>query len=360
MKKIAIVHAYFEVKGGGERMMIALAKHLHADIFTGFWLPSSFSQEGITVHNLNVFSKILGWRTIKLAFAMRKYTKLLQTYDTVILSGQVAVFTIENCPKNVIYYCHTPPRYIYDQYTFFKNSLSFFQRLLFILLVVYMKPRYEKYVSCISTILTNSNHVRSRIKKYLNKDSEVIYPPNIIPKEVQHTYGKYYFSFARLDSLKRIERIIEAFQQMPNKKLIIASTGPIEVRCKMLANNCSNITFIGTVSDEKLHQLILESIATIYIPRDEDFGMSVIESMAYGKPVIGVAEGGLLETIDHKETGYLCPKNLEITDLIDAISYMTSEVCHSMFEACRKNAFRYDEKVFFQKIDSIVKAYENI
>ena len=82
-----------------------------------------------------------------------------------------------------------------------------------------------------------------------------------------------------------------------------------EKNLERLANKAKNIKFVGIISDTHLKDLLSRCIATIYIPIDEDFGMSPVESMAAGKPVIGVAEGGLLETIVHKETGFLLQPN---------------------------------------------------
>lgn len=102
------------------------------------------------------------------------------------------------------------------------------------------------------------------------------------------THGDYYYSWARLASIKRVDRIVEAFAQMPDKKLIFSygNNDPEKEEILEIAKQYSNITAIKSPDDPELIKLISEAIATIYIPIDEDFGMSPVESMACGVPVI--------------------------------------------------------------------------
>ena len=136
-------------------------------------------------------------------------------------------------------------------------------------------------------------------------ESIVIYPPCDTEKFSWIGQGNYYLSTARLMPYKRIDLIIKAFTKLPEIRLVIASTGPDESHLKQLAQGLKNIKFVGDISDQELKKLLGNAIATIYIPKDEDFGMSPVESMAAGKPVIGYGEGGLLETIINGEAGWL-------------------------------------------------------
>jgi glycosyltransferase involved in cell wall biosynthesis len=100
--------------------------------------------------------------------------------------------------------------------------------------------------------------------------------------------------------------------------------------------------------------LLGECLATIYIPKDEDFGMTPIESMAAGKPVIGVREGGLKETIQHGETGILVPADPDIEDIVQAVSQLDRRKAKNMREACQARAKRFDVTVFTSHMTNLL------
>ena len=108
-------------------------------------------------------------------------------------------------------------------------------------------------------------------------------------------------------------------------------------RLQNLATGYSNISFTGWCEDEQWQQLMGESIATIYIPIEEDFGMSPVESMAAGKPVIGVAEGGLLETVVNGETGVLI-EDVSVDAVAEAVRFMSKDKASTMRAACENRA----------------------
>jgi len=141
---------------------------------------------------------------------------------------------------------------------------------------------------------------------------------------------------------------------MPEKKLVVASGGSDLENLKNLAKDYHNIKFTGWCDNQQLQELIGRCIATIYIPPDEDFGMSPLESMAAGKPVIGVAEGGLLETIVHQETGLLISADLNKKTLIDAVNEISRDKALSMRNACEARAQLFRTEVFIEKMKAIL------
>ena len=154
----------------------------------------------------------------------------------------------------------------------------------------------------------------------------------------------------RLDPLKRIDLIIQAFLQMPDKQLIVASGGPHLHYLRQLAHQAKNIRFVGWTTEEQWHQLIGQAIATLYIPKSEDFGMSVVESMAAGKPVIGVAEGGLLETILPGKTGILLDPPPNIAAICQAVNTLTPDKALTMRRACQQQAQQFSLTRFITAI----------
>ena len=125
-------------------------------------------------------------------------------------------------------------------------------------------------------------------------------------------------------------------------------------RLKQLAEGSENITFTGPVDDRQLKDLLGKSIASIYIPREEDFGMSPVESLAAGKPVLGVAKGGMLETLVHGETGILIPANPSPEDLITAVHKLNPKLALAMRAPCEQRARLFDKKIFLEKMGQLI------
>ncbi len=203
-------------------------------------------------------------------------------------------------------------------------------------------------------VVANSVNVQQRLWHYLGVESVVIYPPCEIDGFRWLGQGDYYLSVARLDPLKRVDVIVEAFKKMPHQKLVVASTGGEAARLRDLASGSGNIVFAGQVNDSQLAELIGHAIATIYVPVDEDFGMSPVESMAAGKPVIGCASGGLVETIVDGVTGRLLPAEVRPEDIVAAVSEMTSSLAMGMRQACEDRVRLFDKTVFCTKMTELL------
>ena len=147
--------------------------------------------------------------------------------------------------------------------------------------------------------------------------------------------------------------MVKAFLDMPEKKLKVISGGPDMPKIKKLAQGAKNVQMLGWVDERMLVELVGRCVATIYIPRDEDFGMAPIESMAAGKPVIGVAEGGLLETVVDGETGILIKADPSPEDVIKAVQKMRPKRAKDMREAFERRAKLFDKDVFINKIQEV-------
>lgn len=354
---IIILHDYFEALEGGGRLCSILANHLPAELGYGFARPQHPFLQSLTTaqHNLKAASQLPLWRQWRLARSFSEKTSFLNQYDTVIYSGFYTPLAIKHHlgQKNILY-CHTPPRFIYDQQDFYLQQLSLFLRPLLINFINYLRPRYEQAVAQMDVIVANSENVRSRIQHYLQQEAIVIHPPC----ETQHFRwqgpGQYYLSTARLDPLKRVDKIVQAFLQMPDKKLIVASGGSQLKRLQKIANHANNIQFTGWISESRLRQLLGEAIATIYLPQQEDFGMSPVESMAAGKPVIAVAEGGLLETVVPEQTGILLPADFTEQTLIQAVRALTPSKAAKMRFACENRAQQFSSRLFLQKMQALI------
>ena len=119
---------------------------------------------------------------------------------------------------------------------------------------------------------------------------------------------------------------------------------------KRLAADAPNIHFTGWQTEAQLSRWIGNAIAAIYIPMDEDFGMSPVESMAAGKPVIGVAEGGLLETVVPDQTGILLEPPPTADAITAAVNDLTPKRAQEMRSACETRASLFTREIFLEKM----------
>ncbi len=353
--KILILHDYFLYKGGGERLVISLAKNLGADIATAFIAKDAFDprQSGIKTIELfkeSIWSKIPGFRYLQVQLAFLLKTEFAKKYDVIFYSGDCLIAMVRLLGKKNIAYMHTPPRHLYDAYGERLRGYPLWKKIIFVPFVWFNRRRFEFLAKRLNLIITNSKNTQARIKEYLGLDSVVVYPPcNTLPfKNLGH--GDYFFSWARLYPIKRVDKIVEAFIGLPDKKLVVASGGPDLEKIKKMAAGHTNIQVVDWINDEQLINYLGNCLATIYIPIREDFGMSAVESMQAGKPVIGVAEGGLLEIIDEHKNGTLLKPNFTVDDLRTAVQQMTPALAQIMEIACYETANQFSEQTFIEGI----------
>ena len=160
----------------------------------------------------------------------------------------------------------------------------------------------------------------------------------------------YYVSLGRLEPNKRVEIVIKAFVKMPNKKLIVTSGGSQFTYLNKTYGQYKNIIFTNWVTDSELREIIGNATACIYIPRDEDLGISALESQKAGKPIISVNEGGQPEIIKHDITGYLLESNPSSDSVADAVNYINSKKALKMRNSCEQYAGEFTSARFNNKV----------
>lgn len=352
-----VLHDYFAVREGGGRLALTLGACWGWPVVGGFVsreIPFHAEWANVELRELGVRPGRRPRQALSLARAWRKYHRPVRT---VVYSGTYAPMAVANhiAARNVLY-CHTPPRFMYDEQAYYLDAIPWWQRPALAALVRYLRPRYEEAVSFMDRIVVNSRNVQRRVGQYLGRESMVVHPPCDVERYQWHEPEGYYLSTARLDVLKRVDLVVRAFRKMPDKRLIVVSDGPERPRLEMLAGDAANISFAGEVGDERLKELIGRCIATIYVPRDEDFGMSPVESMAAGKPVIGVAEGGLLETVVNGETGVLVPADPGVDHVVEAVRGLARDRAGAMRRACEQRAAMFSTEKFLQGMTEAVGA----
>lgn len=355
--KVALIHDHLTQNGGAERVLEALqAIWPEAPTFT-------------LLYDEDVMGQTFGHRDIrpsflqKLPFSIKKsrwYLPLMPTatesYDLsgfdVIISSSSAFSKGIIPPADAIHicYCHTPTRYLWSDTHDYVQNLNVPGAVKNLLPVLLSKLRLWDKSSAdrVDDFIANSETVKRRIKKYYAKESDVIHPPVDTEKFTISNDAKNYFLIGgRLVTYKRYDIVIDAFNKT-GLPLKVFGSGPIEKELRKKASD--NIEFLGRVSDEERARLFSNAKAFIH-PQEEDFGITPVESMAAGRPVIAYRRGGAIETVIDGETGVFFDEQSA-----EEIADTTLNFDQTKFdpEKIKKHAEDFSLKVFRKNIHSYV------
>ncbi len=350
--RIAILSCLdFTIPGGAERFFIDMAMALDATIVCLSYAPSLGDcyplAQHVKFHPLNIS---LPDEPLKQISGMRLFRSLTLDYDFFIVTDDMAVrFLTRDVPH--CYVMLTPRRALYDMYYQTIADLPMIRRLIYVPILTlfrFLDRRFvRKHVTHIAAI---SHNVRNRIRKTYQKEAYVLYPPIHLENYQNMGYGDYWLSVSRVDKWKRIELQIEAFREMPDKKLKIA--GRIYPTFEYLVPSAPpNVEFLGAVSDHELIHLYGSCRGFLTTAIDEDYGLTPLEAMACGKPVVAAKEGGYLETVIDKHTGVLVSPDPR--SISEAIIQMDKNPAF-FAEASRAQAELFDYKLFKEQISTYV------
>jgi glycosyltransferase involved in cell wall biosynthesis len=355
-----ILHDYVEQTDGGSRLCLTLGRAFGADFCCGFVRPGHpFFVEPYPgrVRTLMPALPVPLARQLALALAFERRAGFIREYDTAIFSGSYAPLAARHrAGQRNISYCHTPPRFLYDQHEFFRALAPRPLRPLFSAFCRWLRPRYEAALTHMSVVVANSEAVRERILRYLGVTARVVHPPCAVERYRFGPDQGYFLSLSRLDGLKRVAVAVEAFRRMPGQRLVVASDGPEAANLRRLAAGAPNIAFTGAVGEERLLDLLAHCRATLHLSRDEDFGMAAVESMAAGKPALVAGAGGYLETVVDGSTGVWLPADPEPEDVVRAVSALDANRAAGMAGACRERAGLYARERFLEGMEEACAA----
>ncbi|NCA68865.1 MAG: glycosyltransferase [Sphingobacteriia bacterium] len=339
------------VKGGAERLTCTLLDHLPGtDLCTGFVDPERFpslGRAGGRVFDLHAASRLPLWRILRVIRAFEHGVPDLDRYDWALFSGIYAPLAVARRSRHPnLLYCHTIPRFCFDLREHYMRKLPWIARPALALLIAVVARKYARALARMDLVVANSENVRKRLLRHFGRTSILIHPPVDTQQFRWIADGQDYVSLARLEDFKRVDVIVRAFLRMPQHRLVVASGGHELERLRRLAAGARNIQFTGWLSEAALRDLVGRARAAIYVPIDEDFGMSPVEAMAAGKPVIGVAEGGLLETIIPGRTGILIDSPPTPEAICEAVERLERDHPPSLRAACEERAALFDERIF--------------
>ncbi|NTU99249.1 glycosyltransferase family 4 protein [Candidatus Falkowbacteria bacterium] len=309
--RVALVHDHLAQDGGAEKVLKVLCEIFpEAPIYTLLYEPENANKnykdkriETSIIQRLPGGVKHYKWYLPFMPMAVEFFD--FSGYDLVISDASAfAKGVITSTETLHICYCHTPTRYLWSDTHQYINELKYnkyFKKVISFMLS-WLRTWDRLAAERVDSYIANSKFVARRITKYYRRESTVIYPPVDVDKfNISKDLGDYYLIGGRLAPYKRVDIVVEAFKQS-GKKLKIFGDGIDLARLKKIAGTAENIEFLGRVDDEEKIRLYCNCLAFIN-PQEEDFGITAVEAMAAGRPVIAYNRGGACETIKSKVTG---------------------------------------------------------
>lgn len=327
--KIAIIHDWLVINAGAEKVLKEIIElYPHADVFS---LVDFLNKDDRKEILNNKFAKTTFIQNLPFSKKhFRKYLFLfpkaiesfkLNDYDLVISSSWAVAKGVKTNQKqlHISYYQARNMKYIWDENELYFTGIKKFIKPF---ILNYLREFDIKSSKNADYIISNSNFVKSWVKNKYKRDSIVIYPP-VDTKNFQLCEHKedYYLSVARFVPYKKIKLLTQAFNEMPNKKLILIGDGEEFNEIKKIANK--NISLLGYKNSKELVPFMQKAKAFLYAAV-EDFGIVPIEAMSCGTPVIALNKGGTAETVRNKVTGIHFEEQL-IEDIINAVEKFDKE-----------------------------------
>lgn len=350
--RVAIVHYWLVGMRGGERVLERFCKMFPgADLFTHVYVPEAMSP---TIRAMNVKTTFIQ----RLPGARKRYQSYLplmplaleqldlRDYDIVLSSEAGPAKGVITRPDAVsLCYCHSPMRYLWDQYHVYRSNAGAVARAAMPLLSHYLRHWDMASASRVDRFAANSGFVRGRIGKFYGRDAEVIYPPvpvaNYAPAEAED----YYLWAGQLVPYKRPDLAIDAFNAS-GRPLWVVGDGPALPALKARAK--ANIRFDERLDYAALRSAFARAKALIFTA-EEDFGIIPVEVNASGRPVIAYKRGGATETIADGRTG-LFFRDQTVASLNDAIRIFEEWLPDFSPDQAREHAAQFAPERFDRQI----------
>jgi glycosyltransferase involved in cell wall biosynthesis len=367
--KSALVHEWLTPKatGGSELVVQAILAQMPADVYALIDFESTNPESYL-------YGRRIGTTFLQhFPFArngVQKYLPLLplaieqldlRPYDLILSSSHAVAKGVLAAPQQLhICYCHTPMRYAWDLTFDYLNNSKVGQGLPG-LLTRYLLHQLRQWdvISAhrVDYFIANSRHTARRIWRCYRREAKVIYPPVDLQRfTTQAPKADYYLTVCRLVSYKKVELIVQAFNQL-GLPLIVIGDGPELARLQTLAR--PNIQLLGNQANAVVEKYMAEAKAFVYAAC-EDFGIALVEAQACGTPVIAYGQGGALETVvdiqqwPEQGTG-LFFREQTVAALVKAVETF-SEIQHQFKEEnCRQQATNFSPQVFAEAYTAFVE-----
>jgi glycosyltransferase involved in cell wall biosynthesis len=396
--KVAIVHDYLHEFGGAERVLLALSEIWpKAPIYTAFYTKGSaawkrFSNKDIRVswfHYLPFASKLASPLRFLAPFVWKYFNPVkldsgLTKYDVVVTSANWYITKgVVKGPKAIeVCYCHTPPRYLYGYKTSI-NWQKYWPVRVYGLIVGHFLRLYDfQAAQKVDFFVANSKNVARRIEKFYRRKAKVIYPPVEIKeiddsalrlsgnshisrsaqgdkralKSLAHLSRKsgYYLVVSRVVGGKGLELAVEAASKLQVSLKVVgkpAGWGSTGKHLKKIAGE--KVEFVGEVTDSELYELYAGAKAFLATAEDEDFGITPVEAMAAGTPVIAYNGGGYRESMVPGKTGVFF-KDYDVQGLVEAIKEFEAKSTEYKDMEIKEHARKFSKERFKKEMKEFV------
>jgi glycosyltransferase involved in cell wall biosynthesis len=375
--KTALLHHWLNGMRGGEKVFeIFCDLYPDADVFTLFYSPDLVSERikshKVTSSSLNRYSLFRkSYTNLFMLFPFITEQFDVTSYDLLLSSDTISMKGVISSPDSChISYCHTPPRYVWDKYFEYLDNagLGKLKRMMAELFL----HRYRQWdaiaANRVDYFIANSNYVARRIAKTYRRKAVVVNPPVNMKQFSIGEPEDFYLSFGQLVPYKRIDILVDAFNEMPSRRLKIVGGGSLFDKLKNRAKG--NIEFIGWVSEMDKAALFQKCKAFLF-PGAEDYGITPLEAQASGRPVIAFGAGGVNDTVKgltiagndrfdpDNHTGVFFKEQTK-SAVIQAIEFFEQTMERSVLpQKIRDHAGHYDIPVFESRIQSVIHQYMN-
>lgn len=305
---VAIIHEWVAERAGSEKVFERLAAIFPtADLFSltqepGVELSTGGRDIATTFLDRPFFRRR---RSIALPLMPLAWRALRHSshHDVVITSSHAFAREFFRPAVHGSHFCyvHAPMRYAWDRHLDPRTSSAASVG------AIALRWLDKRSVAHVKSFAANSRETQARVRRHYGIDSVVIHPPVAVDffSRVERDVGGYLLAFGRFIEYKRFDLAIETAERV-GMPLVIAGGGPLATALRARAATAGvSVTLEVRPSDDRLRQLLAGADALVF-PGIEDFGIVPVEAQAAGVPVVGVAAGGLLDTVVHGETGWLC------------------------------------------------------
>ncbi|MDE1822743.1 MAG: glycosyltransferase [Candidatus Micrarchaeota archaeon] len=370
--KVIIAQPYINLRGGVDRVILRIAEHYKAKILTLEYDSRNsfdeFSKLDIEVVGKKVpLSGMLPYRASQgFRYGYSFYNmKLDEDYD--VINAHISPSEwIRHRNERVLWYCHTPPREVYDLYDTRMKGRGAREKLVYAAMAKAYRLIANGVTKDIEEIATNSETTKERIRKYYSRSATVVNPGIDARGYANGGDGRFFLYPSRILVNKRQEYVIDAFRRFAkaskgNYELVIAGSLSNDPEHQLYYEKIremargQRIRIIKNASEEKLRNLYSTCSAVLFAAMNEDFGFIPLEAMASGKPVISVNEGGPRETIIDNKTGFLVGSPKEMADRMLFVTEHKDIAERMGREGRRRAENEYSWNRFFEKLDPLMK-----